>query len=86
MNPARARHWFWALTAVALAAMGGVYRGLHASTAWGAGLLVGACMPVLAASSLQAVRIWLALGGGARAGPEAEHADDSDGGPSATAT
>ncbi|MGW0771141.1 hypothetical protein [Streptomyces sp. NPDC002676] len=59
----RARRWFWTLTVVAVLAMGTLSHGLRAAAGPGTGLLVGASALVLAASSIQAARIWLLLAG-----------------------
>ncbi|WBP85107.1 hypothetical protein [Kitasatospora cathayae] len=67
MHAARARRWFWALTATAVVSMGGLYRGLHTASAGARVLLVGAGFPVLVASAVQAARIWLTLTAGPRA-------------------
>jgi len=63
----RALRWFWTLTAAAVLSMGVLHRGLHAAPGPRAGLLVGASTLVLAASGLQAARIWLVLSGPPRA-------------------
>ncbi len=59
----RARRWFWTLLLVAVLAMGVLYRGLQTAPGPTAGALVGTAVPVLLASGVQAVRIWLALAG-----------------------
>jgi hypothetical protein len=62
-NVRRARRWFWALTVIAVVAMGGLYRELHAPASAGTGLLVLLSGTVLAAASVQAARILVRLAG-----------------------
>ncbi|UXY32301.1 hypothetical protein [Streptomyces sp. HUAS TT20] len=61
--PRRARRWFWALTATAVCASGVLYEGLRASPGPGAALRVLISGLVLAASAVQAARIFAALVG-----------------------
>lgn len=63
VNVRRARRWFWALTLIAVMAMGGLYRELHAPPGIGTGLLVLLSGTVLAAASIQAARILTRLAG-----------------------
>ncbi|MFD8302834.1 hypothetical protein ACFV29_10840 [Streptomyces sp. NPDC059690] len=59
----RAQRWFWALTIVAVLAMGALYQGLRSTPGPGTGVLVLISGLVLAASSIQAARILTALAG-----------------------
>ncbi|KAF5990639.1 hypothetical protein [Streptomyces sp. WAC00263] len=59
----RARRWFWILTAVAVGAMGALYRGLQAAPSPGTGILVAVSSLMLAASGVQAARILAVLAG-----------------------
>jgi len=59
----RAQRWFWALTVVAVFAMGALYQGLRSAPGPGAGALVLVGGLVLAASSVQAARILTVLAG-----------------------
>ncbi|GAA3857543.1 hypothetical protein [Amycolatopsis tucumanensis] len=59
----RARRWFWALTVIAILAMGGLYRELGAAPGPGTALLMLLAALVLLASSVQAARILTRLAG-----------------------
>ncbi|ALV33175.1 hypothetical protein [Streptomyces sp. CdTB01] len=59
----RAQRWFWALTVMAVLAMGGLYQGLRSAPGPGTGVLVLISGLVLAASSIQAARILTVLAG-----------------------
>ncbi|MFD0274239.1 hypothetical protein ACFVHB_10065 [Kitasatospora sp. NPDC127111] len=48
---------------MAILSSGAVYQGMQAARATYGALLVGVGVPLLAASSVQAARIWLALAG-----------------------
>lgn len=59
----RARRWFWTLTASAVLAMGGLYRGLHSAPGTGAATLVAVGSMVAGPRTVQAARILTALAG-----------------------
>lgn len=59
----RARHWFWALTTIAVFAAGALDQGLHAAPGPGTVMLVLVSALVLVASAVQAARIWAVLAG-----------------------
>ncbi len=58
-----AQRWFRVLLLIAILAMGGLYRGLSDPAGIGTGILVLVSSITLAASTLQAVRVWRALSG-----------------------
>lgn len=61
VHVALARRWFWSLVGVAVLAMGALYRSFTAEPGPAAGLVVLFSGLLLAASTAQAARIWLAL-------------------------
>lgn len=61
VDGAVARRWFWSLLAVAMLAMSALYRSLTADPGPAAGLAVLVSALLVAATTTQAARIWLAL-------------------------
>jgi hypothetical protein len=57
----RARRWVWALTAIAITSMGGLYQALRSAPGTGTALLLLFSAIVLALSGIQAARILAVL-------------------------
>lgn len=74
----RARRWFWALTGIAILAMGALYRELGASPGPGTGLLTLLAALVLLATGVQAARILARLAGPPRLPGTSRHGPDRD--------
>lgn len=62
----RAQRWFRLLLLTAVLAMGTLYQALHSPSGAGAALLLFLSSITLAASTLQATRVWRALRGAPR--------------------